>query len=38
LPDCDPAWVARQVGLTDEIIAMIDRDEIETNRKAETNY
>jgi hypothetical protein len=38
LPDCDPAWVARQVGLTDEIIAMIDRDEIETNRKTETNY
>ena len=23
---CDPAWVARQAGLPDEIIALIDRD------------
>ena len=26
LRDCDPAWVARQAGLPDEIIALIDRD------------
>jgi hypothetical protein len=27
LPDCDPAWIARQAGLSDEIIALIDGDE-----------
>lgn len=26
LRDCDPAWVARQAGLPDDIIALIDRD------------
>jgi hypothetical protein len=28
LPDCDPAWVAKQVGLPDELIAVIDRDAV----------
>jgi hypothetical protein len=27
LRDCDPVWIARQVGLPDEITALIDRDE-----------
>ena len=26
LQDCDPVWVARQAGLSDEIAALIDRD------------
>jgi hypothetical protein len=26
LRDCDPVWVARQAGLSDEITARIDRD------------
>jgi hypothetical protein len=26
LRDCDPAWVARQAGFPDDIIALIDRD------------
>lgn len=26
LRNCDPAWVAGQAGLSDEIIALIDRD------------
>jgi hypothetical protein len=34
----DPAWVARQAGLSDEIIALIDRDEVVTAREPETNY
>jgi hypothetical protein len=28
LPDCDPAWVAKQAGLSDELIALIDRDAV----------
>jgi hypothetical protein len=31
----DPAWVA---SLSDEIIALIDRDDVVTARKPETNY
>jgi hypothetical protein len=27
LRDCDPIWVAKQAGLSDEIAALIDRDE-----------
>lgn len=27
LRDCDPAWVARQVGVADELLILIDRDE-----------
>jgi hypothetical protein len=26
LRDCDPAWIARQAGLSNEIIALIDSD------------
>ena len=26
LQDCDPAWVAKQAGVADDIIALIDRD------------
>jgi hypothetical protein len=33
---CDPAWVARQAGLPDEIIARIDRDLVTI--APETNY
>jgi hypothetical protein len=28
LHDCDPAWVAREVGVADDIIALIDRDAV----------
>jgi hypothetical protein len=28
LRDCDPAWIARQVGVRQELIALIDRDEV----------
>jgi hypothetical protein len=28
LQDCDPAWVAKQAGVTDDIIALIDRDAV----------
>ena len=28
LRDSDPAWVARQVGLQEDLIALIDRDEV----------
>jgi predicted RNase H-like HicB family nuclease len=34
----DPAWVARQAGLSDEIIALIDRDDVVTAREPKTNY
>lgn len=27
LNDCDPVWVARQAGLSDEITSLIERDE-----------
>jgi len=36
LPDCDPAWVAKQAGLSDEIIALLDRDTVTI--APETNY
>jgi hypothetical protein len=36
LQHCDPAWVARQVGLADEIIAHIERDAVTI--APETNY
>jgi hypothetical protein len=28
LQDCDPAWVAKQAGVADDIIALIDRDAV----------
>lgn len=37
LPDCDPAWVAKQVGLPDEITALIDRDETATTPRPGSN-
>jgi hypothetical protein len=30
LQNCDPAWVAGQAGLSDEIMALIDRDGVGT--------
>lgn len=33
LPNCDPAWVARQAGLSDETISLIDRDEVNNARE-----
>ena len=38
LRDCDPTWVARQVGVADELIALIDRDEAATIAQPQTNY
>jgi hypothetical protein len=38
LRDCDPAWVARQVGVADELIALIDRDEAAVGAQPQTNY
>jgi hypothetical protein len=31
LQNCDPAWVAGQAGLSDDIIALIDRDATSTS-------
>jgi hypothetical protein len=28
LQDCDPAWVAKEVGVADDIIALIDREAV----------
>jgi hypothetical protein len=28
LPHCDPAWVARQAGLADDVIALIEREAV----------
>jgi hypothetical protein len=28
LPHCDPAWMARQAGLAEDIIALIDREDV----------
>jgi hypothetical protein len=38
LRDCDPAWVARQVGLPDDIIALIDRDRTAIDDGRQDNY
>ena len=37
LPDCDPAWIARQAGLSDKIIALIERDGATNSCAARTN-
>ena len=37
LGDCDPAWVARQAGLSSEIIALIDRDRASNTSEAQIN-
>jgi hypothetical protein len=34
---CDPAWVAEQAGLPDELIALINRDDVATAREPQTN-
>jgi hypothetical protein len=36
LQHCDPAWVAKQAGLPEELIALIDRDTVTI--APETNY
>jgi hypothetical protein len=36
--DCDPAWVARQAGVSDEIIALIDRDGTPNAHEPQSNY
>jgi len=38
LRSCDPVWVARQVGVADELIALIERDEVTIATKPFTNY
>lgn len=38
LRDCEPAWVARQAGVSDDIIALIDRDRTATPRVRPDNY
>lgn len=38
LRDCDPAWVARQAGLPDDIIALIDRDRTAIDDGRQDNY
>lgn len=35
---CDPAWAAKQAGFSDDIVALIDRDEVTATRASETNY
>jgi hypothetical protein len=38
LRDCDPAWVARQAGVADDIIALIDRDRTAIVEGRKHNY
>jgi hypothetical protein len=38
LRDCDPAWVARQAGLSNEIIALIDADRASNMCEPQINY
>jgi predicted RNase H-like HicB family nuclease len=38
LRDCDPAWVARQVGVSAELIELIDRCDATTVPEQETNF
>jgi hypothetical protein len=38
LRDCDPAWVARQAGLSNDIIALIDRDRTAIGHGPQHNY
>jgi hypothetical protein len=37
LRDCDPGWVARQAGLSNEIIALIDRDRASSTSETQIN-
>ena len=38
LRDCDPAWVARQVGVSPELIELINRCDATTVPEQETNF
>ena len=38
LRDCDPAWVARQVGVSPQLIELIDRCDATTVPEQETNF
>ena len=38
LRDCDPAWVARQAGVANDIIALIDRDRTATAHGRQDNH
>lgn len=38
LRDCDPAWVARQAGVPDDVIALIDRDRGAIPQPWQDNY
>ena len=38
LRDCDPAWVARQVGVSSDIVALIDRDRTAIDQARQDNY
>lgn len=38
LRDCDPAWVARQVGVSPQLIALIDRCDVTTMPEQETDF
>jgi len=38
LRDCDPAWIARQAGLPNEIVALIDADLASNTREPQINY
>ncbi len=36
LQDCNPAWIAKQAGLPDELIALINRDDAAAAREPQT--
>lgn len=38
LRDCDPAWVARQAGVSSDIVALIDRDRTAIGQARQDNY
>ena len=38
LHNCDPAWVARQAGVSDEMIALIDRDGAPNADEPQSNH
>ena len=38
LRDCDPTWIARQAGISTDIIALIDRDRTAIPQARQDNY
>ena len=38
LRDCDPAWVARQAGVSSDIVALIDRDRTTIPQARQDNH